>query len=142
MAQMNKRQFLALGTAGLFAATRPGLAMSARASEPGYDHKPMSVDEMTSSGALLVDIRTPQEWAETGVVEGAVLLTFKKPNQFLAQIRPALADGRDLVLICRSGNRTQAAARALAGEIDNRIISVEGGIKRLIAEGYQPVPAG
>lgn len=106
---------------------------------PGFAHLPLDAGSLTAGEALVVDIRRPEEWAETGVVEGSVLLTFTSPERFLAQLGPALADGRDLVLICRSGNRTQAAADALAGRIPNRIVSVEGGIRRVISEGYQTV---
>ena len=31
----------------------------------------MTVDQMKADGALIVDIRTPEEWAETGVIDGA-----------------------------------------------------------------------
>ena len=102
----------------------------------------MTVDEMKADGALIVDIRTPEEWAETGVIEGAKLVTFTDPESFLAAVGPDLADGRDLVLVCRSGRRSGAAAEALQSLIPNRIISQDGGMSVLIGEGYQAVPPG
>lgn len=102
----------------------------------------MTVDEMKVDGALIVDIRTPEEWAETGVIEGAKLVTFTDPESFLAAVGPDLADGRDLVLVCRSGRRSGAAAEALQSLIPNRIISQDGGMSVLIGEGYQAVPPG
>ena len=105
----------------------------------GFETKPLSVDEMKVSGGLIVDIRTPEEWAETGVIDGAKLVTFEGAQAFIAALGPDLADGRDLILVCRSGRRTAAAAEALQSMIPNRIVSVEGGMGRIIGEGYQTV---
>lgn len=140
MALLTRRGFVA---AGLGAVAAAGIAMAMTGPEPaGYEHRAMSVADMRASGALVVDIRTPPEWAETGVIEGAVLETFAGAESFLARVGPALADGRDLVLICRSGNRTRAAAEALAGRIPNRIVSIEGGMRGVLASGYAPVAPG
>ena len=102
----------------------------------------MTVEQMKAEGALIVDIRTPEEWAETGVIDGAKLVTFTDPESFLAAVGPDLADGRDLVLVCRSGRRSGAAAEALQSLIPNRIVSQDGGMSVLIGEGYQAVPPG
>ena len=102
----------------------------------------MTVEQMKADGALIVDIRTPEEWAETGVIDGAKLVTFTDPESFLAAVGPELADGRDLVLVCRSGRRSGAAAEALQALIPNRIVSQDGGMSVLIGEGYQAVPPG
>lgn len=134
-----RRQVLTMALWGAAAVAVGGFAFAKMGGEPGYEHKVMSVEEMTSPDVVLVDIRTPPEWVETGVIKGAALVEFRGAESFLRTVGPALADGRDLVLICRSGNRTQAAARALSGMIENKIISVEGGMKRVIAGGYQTV---
>lgn len=106
----------------------------------GYEHKVMTVEEMKASGALLVDIRTPPEWHQTGVIEGALLITFQDPQSFHDAIRDDIADGRDVVLICRSGSRTQAAGMYLAQMIDNKVISAAGGMIEIVGrQGYEPV---
>lgn len=105
----------------------------------GYETQALSVEEMKATGGVIVDIRRPEEWAETGVIAGAKLVTFEGAQSFIAAIGPDLADGRDLILICRSGRRSAAAAEALQSMIPNRIISVEGGMGRIIDEGYQAV---
>lgn len=102
----------------------------------------LTVEQMQASGALVVDIRTPEEWAETGVIDGAKLVTFTDADSFLAAVGPEIADGRDLVLVCRSGRRSGIAAEALAGVIPNRVISQQGGMVGLVAGGYSPVPPG
>ncbi|TYB82403.1 rhodanese-like domain-containing protein [Maritimibacter fusiformis] len=106
----------------------------------GYEHKIMSVDEMRASGALVVDIRTPPEWYQTGVIEGARLIPFHDPNAFVREIEGDIADGRDVVLVCRSGSRTQAAGMYLSRMIPNKVISAAGGMIEIVArQGYQPV---
>ena len=102
----------------------------------------LTVEQMKADDALIVDIRTPEEWAETGVIEGAKLVTFADADSFLAAVGPDLADGRDLVLVCRSGRRSGAAAEALQSLIPNRIVSQDGGMSVLIGEGYPAVPPG
>ncbi|WP_300513614.1 rhodanese-like domain-containing protein [Aliiroseovarius sp.] len=141
---MYRRGFLILGGAAGVAGFGAVLLKTAQGfAEVGFSHVPLSVDEMRARGALIVDIRTPSEWALTGVIEGAELVTFQGASSFAGSFMAALgdkiADGRDVVLICRSGNRSQTAAGALAGRIPNKVISVAGGMKRLMLEGYRPV---
>ena len=144
MSTLTKRNFLALGLGAAVLAAGGyaflGKTATATAAAP-YTHAFMSVDEMKANGGLIVDIRTPPEWAETGVIDGAELVTFDDPRAFWAKVGPELADGRDLILICRSGNRSENAARILASQIPNHVISVAGGMKQEIAQGYQPVAA-
>lgn len=115
------------------------LPFAGMARAEGFEIKPLAVSEMQAEGGVIVDIRTPEEWAETGVIDGAKLVTFDNAQSFIAALGPDLADGRNLILICRSGRRSAAAAEALQTMIPNRIISVEGGMGRIIDEGYQTV---
>lgn len=136
---MNKRSFLFLGL-GAVVLAGAGYAFTASSkSDAAIEYRAMSVAEMQENGGLVVDIRTPPEWAETGVIDGAALLTFNDPKSFLAQIQPAIADGRDLILVCRSGNRSSRAAQMLEGMIPNKIISVDGGMSRIVSSGYRTV---
>ncbi len=115
------------------------LPLAGMARAESFEVKPLTVSEMQADGGVIVDIRTPEEWAETGVIEGARLVTFDSAQSFVAALGPDLADGRNLILICRSGRRSAAAAEALQTMIPNHIISVEGGMGRIIDEGYQTV---
>ena len=115
------------------------LPLAGPARADGVETKPLSVAEMQADGGLIVDIRRPEEWAETGVIDGARLLTFTDAQSFIAAVGADLADGRDLILVCHSGRRSAAAAEALHSMIPNRIISVEGGMGRIIDDGYQTV---
>ncbi len=139
MSSISKRQFLALGVSAV-ALAGAGYAWSqgtVSGTAPAFEVRTMTVPEMMASGALVVDIRRPDEWVETGVIDGATLLTFESPKSFMEQIGPQIADGRDLILICRSGNRSGLAAEALAPMIPNHVISVAGGMSQQIAQGYQ-----
>ena len=90
-----------------------GAVMFSRMAAPkGYEKLAMSVDEMKATGALIVDIRTPQEWKDTGVIAGAKLVTFGDADGFLKAVGKDLTDGRPLILVCRSGNRSSSAAAA------------------------------
>lgn len=139
MADQSKRKFLIFGGAAVLAAGFG--ALNARQGPAGFEERGMTVAQMKETGGLIVDIRTPPEWAETGVIEGAELVTFDDPESFMAKVGPEIADGRDLILICRSGNRTRRAAQMLAGRIPNKIISVRGGMSAQIKSGYQTVAA-
>lgn len=88
---------------------------------------------------LLVDIREPGEWQQTGVVEGALLLSYRDADSFLAAVSPLLQEGQSIALICRSGNRTSRAARQIAAISDVPVIDIAGGMLRVLGEGYTPV---
>ncbi len=72
---------------------------------------------MRAGRAVLVDVRTDAEREWVGFVPGAVAVAWKQwpgmaPNaDFDDQIRAAAANGQPLVLWCRSGVRSVAAAR-------------------------------
>ena len=67
--------------------------------------------------AVLVDVRSDAEREWVGYVPGALAVPWKQwpgmvPNPgFDAQVQQAAADGRKLVLLCRSGVRSITAAR-------------------------------
>lgn len=72
-------------------------------------------DEFTAAqaaGGIVVDIRRPDEWADTGIIEGAHTVTaFTETGQLHPEFQEkffALLDGPDtpVLLYCRSGNRT------------------------------------
>lgn len=58
---------------------------------------------------VLVDVRTPNEWLETGIPSTAYSITMHQdPNRFLAELLDKLDNdkARPLALICRTGTRT------------------------------------
>ena len=71
--------------------------------------------------AVLVDVRTDAEREWVGKVPGAVAVAWKQwpgmaVNQnFDAELRAAVPEGKKVVLLCRSGVRSVAAAQRAAG---------------------------
>lgn len=68
--------------------------------------------------AVLVDVREPNEWADTGVAEPAVLLPMSDFNGEQKLWQPFLEKNRDkeLILYCRTGNRSGQVAQKLAAQ--------------------------
>lgn len=97
-----------------------------------------TAQQITEAPVLLVDIRQPREWVETGVLPDALLLTFNDPDQFLADLAPHVQPGQPVALICRTGNRTARAAQIIAPALDVPVIDLAGGMFRLMDAGYQP----
>jgi len=86
-------------------------------------------------GATLLDVRTPDEYAE-GHVAGAVLI----PLGELADRRDEIPDADPLYVICAAGGRSLQAARALVAA-GYRAVSVAGGTNGWVASG-RPVSVG
>lgn len=68
--------------------------------------------------AVLIDVREPHEWAASGVAAPAVLLPLSDLKGDRTQWAPFLTAhrGQELILYCRSGNRSGIAGRILARE--------------------------
>lgn len=102
---------------------------------------PSGAELVADDTTLLVDIRTPGEWRQTGVVEGALLVTYTDAESFLKAVQPRLAEGQKIAVICRSGSRTSRASRQIAALTDVPVVDVAGGMLRVVKEGYTPVRA-
>ncbi|MGP1360269.1 rhodanese-like domain-containing protein [Campylobacter sp.] len=89
----------------------------------------------------IVDIRTPLEWQETGIIAGAKTITFD-PSQkeaFVDELSKAVDLKKPVAIICRSGRRSAAAA-AIIDNADLNIINLDGGMGSLIEQGYKTTP--
>lgn len=86
-------------------------------------------EHVAAGKAVLVDIRTPEEWKETGVPQGAVRLDMTDPGFVgkLDALRKA-NPGKDIALICRTANRTGQVQRELSTRGWTNLINVRGGI--------------
>ena len=78
-----------------------------------------------SSATQLVDVRTPEEYAE-GHLEGAVNIDVND-STFLQHATASLEKGRAVAVYCRSGKRSALAASLLAKQGYN-VINLLGGI--------------
>lgn len=137
---MDRRLFLSFGSAAALAIAAAGFLFGRGRGPENLTLASLSGDSLASDpSVLLVDIRRPEEWQQTGVIDGALLVTYADRDSFLAAVRPHLQDGQSLALICRTGNRTSRATRQIAGQLDMPVIDVAGGMVRVLAEGYSPV---
>ena len=94
----------------------------------------ISVDEAYQkyeSGIFLLDVRTPEEWDE-----------YHAPNTTLIPLNELeirlgeLPQGEEIVVICRSGNRSQQGRDILRSNGFDMVTSMAGGLKEWRAAGY------
>ncbi len=95
---------------------------------------------MLAQGTPIYDVRRPEEWQKTGVVQGSKLLTFVdksgrlKPD-FLPRFTAEIDKNQPVILICRTGNRTDTLARYLVEKLGyTQVYNVRDGITRWIQE--------
>lgn len=80
---------------------------------------PSEAAQLVKSGrAVLVDVREPAEWAQSGVAEPAALLPKSDFDGAQAQWKGFLEknQGKQVILYCRSGKRADTVATALAAK--------------------------
>jgi phage shock protein E len=75
----------------------------------GGDVSSTDARKLVQSGARLVDVRTPGEFA-TGHIPGAINIPVQQLDARMAELEPK---DSAVVLYCRSGQRSGNAARAL-----------------------------
>lgn len=80
--------------------------------------------ELAAGSIRLIDIRTAQEVADGGTIPGAEHIPM---DQLDASVLSS-NDGREVVLYCRSGARSLAAATRLAEETGQPVSHMTGGI--------------
>ena len=114
---------------------------SATAAETLADSLPANIsvsdaNQRFTEGAFLLDVRTPEEWNESHV-DGAVLIPL---NELDARVSELPTD-QDILIICRSGNRSASARDLLRGYGLKRTTSINGGINAWSSSGL-PVVSG
>lgn len=86
-------------------------------------------DLATSGKVLLVDIRTPGEWWQTGLAAPAVPITMHAPG-FVQKIDAATGGDKStpIALICAVGGRSARMQRVLAGAGYGNVMNVADGM--------------
>ena len=93
----------------------------------------------------LIDIRRPEEWAQTGVVAGSKKLTFFSSTgainpQLVPSLKRIAPSDKPVALICRTGNRSGVAAQMISTQLGYKTVyNVKDGITKWIAEGRKTV---
>ncbi|WP_457744048.1 rhodanese-like domain-containing protein [Sulfurimonas sp.] len=82
----------------------------------------------------IIDVRTPAEWRETGLLKGAIPIMFfdSKGNydakHFLKELNQKIDTKKQFALICHSGSRTSMIAPWLSKEFNYKVINLQGGM--------------
>jgi hydroxyacylglutathione hydrolase len=84
---------------------------------------PGELPRLMAQGAVLVDVREPPEWEDDHLQE-AVL----RPMSRFDEWKNEWDKNTLLVILCRSGNRSQKVARALQEQGNQRAVNLEGGM--------------
>ena len=102
--------------------------------------------KLMQSGITVVDVRTPGEWKQTGIVEGSEPIMFfdekRQPQteQWMQKISQLVSASDELILICRTGNRSGIIANYLVKQHQfTKVYNVQRGIKDWIANGNKTV---
>lgn len=97
----------------------------------------VSVDEAVAkrdSGAFILDVRQPEEWNEFHVPDSTLI-----PLSELASRVDELPQDQEIVVVCRSGNRSAQGRDILLDAGFTQVTSMAGGLTQWRAAGYPTV---
>ena len=122
----------------LLGALLGALALGGCAEPPYTNVDNAELKTLIAQGVPVYDVRRPEEWRATGVVDGSHTLTYVdksgRPNpEFLPRFTAEVGKNAPVILICRTGNRTDKLARELMEKHGyTRVYNVRDGITRWI----------
>jgi len=128
----------------LFAVLAASLFFSACSKPPYENIDNAQLTALIGQGVPVYDIRRPDEWKQTGVVEGSRLLTWvdgsgRVQPAFFGTLAAEVPKDQPVALICRTGNRTDQLARELMERHGyTKVYNVKNGITGWIGD-RQPV---
>lgn len=93
-------------------------------------------DLMVSEPGTLLDVRTPEEWAE-GTLKDAVKINYHDDN-FEQQVEK-LDKETPVYVYCKSGGRSSSAADVLKEKGFKKVYNLEGGITSWQENGFETV---
>lgn len=94
------------------------LVSAPAAASEGVVTAPEALAASKAGKSVLIDVRSPAEWRQTGIPKGARAITIHQRggiSAFVAKVRAALKDRKDtpIMLICAAGGRSSRARAAL-----------------------------
>ncbi|MEM7598254.1 MAG: rhodanese-like domain-containing protein [Pseudomonadota bacterium] len=110
MAKLSRRAMLGGGLATLALAGGGGVYVltALKATAAGQEMTPPEVLEAVRTGrVLLVDVRRPDEWAKTGVAEGAVPIDLRREDFTEAVVAARASGDQPVAVICARGVRSR-----------------------------------
>jgi len=97
--------------------------------------------DMMAKGVPVIDLRRQDEWNSTGIIKGSHMITAfdgkgRLQVDFLPKLEKIVGINDEVILICRTGNRTALISNALANNKGfTKIFNVQKGITSWIKEG-------
>lgn len=94
----------------------------------------------------IVDIRTPGEWKETGLLQGAIPIMFFNEQgnynveAFLQELSTKVDTKKPFALICRTGSRTKLVSNFLSKEYGYDVIDLQGGMMFVKSKNLPTTP--
>jgi phage shock protein E len=114
------------------------LMLTCTAAQADNADERVALNAMSQPDAVLIDVRTPEEFAE-GSLPGARQIEFDQIAEQIAAVAPDKS--KPVILYCRSGRRSGIAQKTLADLGYSNVIDA-GGYERLLhALNAQPAPA-
>ena len=103
---------------------------------------PNEVNNNLGKDALVIDIRTPQEWQRTGIIPGSHPVKFFDRNgkynteQWLAEVKQLKSSpDQEIILVCQSGRRSGKVGNLLTEKLNMSNVShLANGISSWIKE--------
>ena len=90
---------------------------------------------LVESNTPIIDIRTPPEWRETGVLKGAIPIVFFRQdgsydiNGWLKELNAKVDTTKPFAIICHTGSRTSVLAPFLSEKLGYKVINLKGGME-------------
>ncbi len=88
-------------------------------------------DDLVQNGAFILDVRSQTEWDQFHI-KGSTLIPLDQLSTRLAEV----PRDRDVLVVCRSGSRSQAGRSTLIQAGYRRVTSLSGGLTAWTAAGY------
>ena len=94
----------------------------------------------------IVDVRTPSEWKQTGIIKGSIPILFfneqKKYDvkRFVSELNKRVDTSKPFAILCRTGRRTALIADFLSKEFGYTVIDLLGGIQEAKRHNLPIVP--
>ena len=105
------------------------------------------LERLMAEDVAIVDIRRPDEWRRTGVIEGTHLMTFFDAEgnydieAWMSKLKPVAIGDRRVAIVCHSGGRSRPVSRFLHKDAGyRRVYNVRDGIAGWIAANRPTVP--
>lgn len=91
--------------------------------------------KILDSAIPIVDVRTAPEWKETGLLKGAIPITFFSRKgeplvkSFLQELNKKVDTSKPFAIICHTGSRTSVIAPWLSKELHYNVLNLKGGME-------------